>query len=236
VNSQRAVVSEILLAREYAYDILRRVFVEEPSREYLAVFMKNGMLDIFPFLNDSAGMKVGTAQIQEYFEHLDPVNNESDFENLHWDYTRMFVGPFELSCPPWESVYVRKDRQLFQQTTLEVRKEFMKYGFASSSQYMEAEDHIGLELDFMYHLNHLCIKIANNEGIGPAEELQELLQVQQQFLQQHLLAFVPEFTQRVAENADTLFFKGAARLLNHFLEMDSEVLKELLSIEIIHQS
>nr|WP_295975433.1 molecular chaperone TorD family protein [uncultured Bacillus sp.] len=231
-----SVVSELLLAREYAYDILRRIFIEEPSREYLAFFIGQKMYAEFPFLNDSEGMQKGAADIQVYCREFDPVNNEMDFENLHWDYTRMFVGPFELASPPWESVYVRNDRQLFQQTTMDVRKVFQKYGFAASSNYREAEDHIGLELDFMFHLNQLCLQLADKEDPESIRELRELLAEQQQFLHRHLLIFVPEFAGNVVEHSETLFYRGSAKLLEHFLQMDSEVLKELLNIEIIHQS
>jgi TorA maturation chaperone TorD len=38
---------------------------------------------------------------------LDAINLESEeeLEELLWDYTRLFIGPYHLPCPPLESVY-----------------------------------------------------------------------------------------------------------------------------------
>ena len=111
----------ILYARQYAYDILRRFFVEEPTKEYLKPFVQKNMIDLFPFKEDSAEIQEGINDIKQFLATHDVVNIERHFEDLHWDYTRMFVGPFELPAPPWESTYVRKDGLLFQGTTMNVR-------------------------------------------------------------------------------------------------------------------
>src|SRR3546814_17186855 len=31
---------------------------------------------------------------------------DSDYEDIHWDFTRMFIGPQAPVAPPWESCYV----------------------------------------------------------------------------------------------------------------------------------
>lgn len=226
--------SNILFAREYAYDILRRFFIEEPSQEFLKYFVQQNMFTQFPFVNDSEGIREGVNDIKEYLEQFDAVNNQTHFDNLHWDYTRMFIGPFELPAPPWESVYVRRDRLLFQESTMNVRKEYKKFGFEASDYNMEADDHIGLELDFMYHLNKLCMKSVEENSPNSINKVNYLLTEQQKFLDEHLLKFVSEFTDKVIENADTRFYLGMAKILKHFLNTDSEVLKELLKIEITH--
>jgi TorA maturation chaperone TorD len=39
--------------------------------------------------------------------------------------------------------------------------------------------------------------------------------------------------EKVATHAETDLFRGLAKILEHFLQMDSKVLQELLNIEII---
>ncbi|MFB6468104.1 molecular chaperone [Cytobacillus sp. Hz8] len=233
-NTQMTVsdLSHLLFAREYAYDILRRFFIEEPSQEYLKLFAQQRMIKQFPFIDDSPEIEEGVNEIQQYLSEFDVVHNQSHFDDLHWDYTRMFIGPFELPVPPWESVYVRKDRLLFQQNTIDVRKEYEQFGYKVFNVNFEADDHIGLELDFLYHLNNRCVKLSEEET-GALEEVKYLLNEQQEFLNHHLLPYVSEFCEKVIEHADTQFFRGMAKILNSYLKMDSEVLNELLKIDFI---
>ncbi|PLR84869.1 hypothetical protein CVD25_18325 [Bacillus canaveralius] len=227
-------LSNIFYARQYAYDILRRFFIEEPSRDYLKHFVQQNMIHLFPFLEESEDLKEGIDLVTNYLKEFDVVNNEDHFDNLHWDYTRMFIGPYEVPAPPWESVYVRKDRMIFQECTMDVRKSYNKFGFAASDDSIEADDHIGLELDFVYHLNELCIDSANKKSVHSINEVNYLLNEQQQFIKKHLSAFVPAFSQKVIDSADSQFYSGLARILNHYIKADSQVLHELLNIDFVN--
>ncbi|MCB8816455.1 molecular chaperone TorD family protein [Desulfosporosinus shakirovi] len=74
------------------------------------------------------------------------------------EYTRLFIGPTKLPVPPWESVYVSKERLLFQESSLKVRQRqcYLNYNFLPAKYRSEADDHIALELDFMYNLSSLA--------------------------------------------------------------------------------
>lgn len=224
-------LNELLYARAYAYDILRRSFIEEPSKEYLKVFVQQRMAEKFPFKEDSIGISEGIKDIKDYFQRFDVVHNQSQFDELHWDYTRMMIGPFELPAPPWESIYVQKEPLLFQKCTMDVRKKYQHFGFETADHHFEADDHIGLELDFLYHLNKLCLHSAEE---GNLNEVHYLLTEQEKFINQHLLEFAPQFSERVIENANTQFYIGMAKILTHYLQTDSQVLTEILQIDLIH--
>lgn len=224
-------VINIFYAREYAYDILRRFFIEEPSKEYLKPFVHQNMIDLFPFQEESEGIREGINDIKEYLATHDPVHDIQNYEDLHWDYTRMFIGPFELPVSPWESAYVTKDRLLFQETTLTIRKLYAKYDF-QTVDLIEADDHFGLELDFMYHLNQLSIESSQPDNPNALAEVSYLLREQQSFIENHLSKFIPEITEKIEEHAETKFYIGLAKILRHYLLMDSTVLKELLNIDL----
>lgn len=223
----------IFYARQYAYDILRRFFVEEPSKEYLKLFVQKNMIDLFPFHEDSSGIQEGVNEIKEYLSNHDVVNIERHYDELHWDFTRMFVGPFKLEAPPWESSYVRKDGLLFQGTTMNVRDYYDKYGFIVSDFNIEADDHIGLELDFVYHLNELSLQMAQSGDEQNLRMLNRLIRAQDKFIQEHLLKFAGKFSTAVRKGADTKFYSGLAGILEHFLNIDSEVLQQLKQTEIM---
>ncbi|QCJ40919.1 hypothetical protein FAY30_02790 [Bacillus sp. S3] len=223
----------IFYARQFAYDILRRFFIEEPSKEYIKEFIQRNMIEQFPFQEEVDGIHEGVQVVKRYLSKHDPVHIDSHFEDLHWDYTRMFIGPFEAPAQPWESVYVRKDKLLFQKTTMDVRKVYEKYGFQTSDFNVEPDDHVGLELDFVYRLNEFCIRASDEKKPDVCREINHLLKEQQRFIDEHLLAFIPHFAGKVIAHAETGFFKGLGAILEHFIQMDSKVLQELLKIEIV---
>ena len=223
----------IFRARQFTYDILARFFVEEPSKEYLTYFVEYELIDIFPFVEDSVSMAEAIDDIRAYLTEHDVINNNDDYENLHWDYTKMFIGPLELLAPPWESVYVRKDQLLFQENTVAVQRKYEEFGFVIRDQNLEAEDHVGFELDFMFHLNELCIDAIEKAEPNALNNLYYLINQQEKFLENHLLAFVPAFSKRVIDSADTQFFKGMAKLLDAYLKIDKAFLHEIAAIDIV---
>ncbi|MFS0780179.1 molecular chaperone [Bacillus sp. 1P06AnD] len=224
-------VSHIFHAREFAYDVLRRFFIEEPSREYLKPFIYQNMIDLFPFQEESESIKEGIQEIKHYCSAADPVNSNEDYDSLHWDYTKMFIGPFDIEVLPYESTYVTKDKLIFQGTTLAVRYIYGKFAY-QSADHMEADDHIGLELDFMFHLNQLCIESCNPANPNALAEVQYLLHEQHTFLDKHISRFVDELSDGIIAHADTAFYKGLAKILQGFITIDLKVLNELLNIQL----
>lgn len=220
-----------IYARRFAYDVLRRFFIEEPSRDYLQHFVNEGLIELFPFIETSKEIEEGVEEIKEYLSKYDVVNNVEDYEDLHWDYTRMFIGPFELPAPPWESVYVRKDGLLFQENTINVRILYEQLGYEILHKNLEAEDHVGLELDFMFHLNELCIENIKKNNFRTQSNLNYLMEQQHKFLENHLMAFIPNFSQKVIDNANTKFFSGMSKLLRSYLKIDSAILEEILEMK-----
>ncbi|MCQ6278554.1 molecular chaperone [Bacillus sp. EB600] len=226
-------IENVLYARQFAFDILRRFFVEEPSKEYLKQFVQKNMIHLFPFKDDSPEIQAGVNDINAFLATHDVVNIERHYQDLHWDYTRMFIGPFSLSTPPWESSYVRKDGLLFQGTTMEVRKLYEKYGIFVRDFNIEADDHFGLELDFIYHLNELCLQICESNQEADFDKITQLLMEQSKFLKEHLLQFVPQLCNGIISEANTSFFVGLAKIVQSYLKIDLEVLNELLNIDIL---
>ncbi|HZK85293.1 MAG TPA: molecular chaperone TorD family protein [Desulfosporosinus sp.] len=218
----------LLQVRGFAYDTLRRTFLTEPTQDLLQTVSQVGFIEAFPFADESALIHEGVGKISKYLDNQD-VLSEEVFNQLHWDYTRMFIGPYELKAPPWESAYLNKEHLLFQEETLNVRRAYLKYAFLPKDYGHEADDHLGLELDFMYQLSELAkTKVNQQDVIG----LIEVLEDQKAFLENHLLMWVPDFSKNMAENAQTQFYEGMAMILAGFLELDLKALGELLDITI----
>lgn len=217
------IIIPFLKTRIFAYDLLRRTFLEEPSPAYLEMVSQPGLIEDFPFSGESEKIFEGNRLVAAYLKKDDAAGQDA-YDRLHWDYTRMFVGPYKLPAPPWESAYLNEQRLLFQKETLQVRYAYLKYGFRPRHFRQEADDHLGLELDFMFQLAKMALeKLKAGDLFG----LSELVNDSRAFLEAHLLKWVPDLTRDVVENADTDFYKGMAKILHGYLELDLKALSEL---------
>lgn len=221
-------IKPLLATRVFAYDFLRRTFLTEPSRDYLRSLKENQLAGDFPFQEEAAEIGEGAAKVQDYLNTQD-VLSAKGYDRLHWDYTRLFIGPYSLPAPPWESVYLNKDKLLFQEETHRVRLAYLKYAFLPKHYQQEADDHLGLELDFMYQLANLTME---KGAAGDQDGFKELLRDQADFLKQHLLLWVPAFAANVRASADTGFYQGMARILQGFIQIDGQALQELSAVEL----
>lgn len=221
-----AQIEPLLDTRTFLYDFLRRAFLQEPNLEFLALLKDSHLFENFPFQEDQMEIAEGVAQIAVFMKERDLTSTET-CDLLHWEYTRMFIGPDRLPAPLWESAYLNKERLLFQEQTLQVRQAYLKYHFLPKHFMQEADDHLGLELDFMYQLT-VRAKAALAEG--KLDELQEIFSDQKDFLKNHLLKWVPELTAKISESANFGFYPGIAKILKGYISLDLEALEELLDI------
>ncbi len=216
----------LLEIRVLVYDLLRRTFLTEPSIDYIKLINSQDVIGSFPFADENVSIREGVDQVLGYLAKNDVQKAEVQ-DRLRWDYTRMFVGPYNLDAPPWESAYVSKERLIFQEETLRVRKKYLKYNLLPSNYGHEADDHLGLELDFMYRLSNLALERVMESDMD-GNSYYEILSDQKIFLEEHLLRWVPDFAQDMADSAETEFYMGMAKVLRGFLEIDLKALIELL--------
>lgn len=226
LNAQPLNAQPLLETRVFVYDVLRRTFLEEPTKEFLKLIMEKEFIEEFPFAEENKEIHEGIEQIATFLQEHD-LKSENDYNTLHWDYTRMFIGPDKLPAPLWESSYLNKERLLFQEQTLQVRSAYLKYQFLPKHFKQEADDHLGLELDFMYQLSELSLKYLQQQDFA---ELKKVMEDQKAFLQEHLLKWVPELTAKIQDSAKLAFYQGMAKILNGYLTLDIEALEELLNL------
>ncbi|AHF08164.1 TorD/DmsD family molecular chaperone [Desulfitobacterium metallireducens] len=217
----------LLEMRVLVYDILRRTFLEEPTKEFLNLIMDKEFTEEFPFAEENEEIHEGIAQIAVFLQEHD-LKSEKEYNDLLWDYTRLFIGPDKLPAPLWESAYLNKERLLFQEQTLKVRHAYLEYQFLPKYFRQEADDHLGLELDFMYQLSELSLNYLQHQDFMG---LRKVLTDQKTFLQEHLLKWVPELTAKILDSSNLSFYPGMAKILNGYLTLDLEALVELLDMD-----
>lgn len=219
----------VMNMRCFMYDVLRRFFIEEPSLEYLSYCVTNEIFMKYPFQEQLEEIGIGVDEINRYLLFYNVTDRTEEYEELHWDYTRMFIGPMSLPAPPWASYYLEKDQLLFQNVTCGTKNWYRKFGLGIDKNLsIEAEDHIGFELDFMFHLCRLTIKEFENKRFAGSFEI---MRNQKEFIDNHLLRYVPQFSTRILGSAQTAFYKGLAKVLRGTITADSELLGVLIDGE-----
>lgn len=214
----------LLEIRLFYYSFLKSVFLSEPTKELLKLILQDDMIDKMPFKEESKLIKEGYEEISDFFSNKDVLSDEN-FEELHWDYTRMFIGPYKLPAPPWESAYLNEERLLFQKETMEVRDMYIKYSFIPENYLYEPDDHIGLELDFMSKLIELSIGAYEKSD---EEKFLKVIKDEEFFLNNHLLKWCNVFCEDIINNSNTNFYKGIAKVLSGYLELDCEIVKGII--------
>jgi len=171
--------------------MLSSMYLCKPTREALAHWGALLREDAPPVLED----------LREVLYGLD-LESEQTMEDTLWEYTRLFIGPYKLPCPPWESVYTSPKRLLMQEAYDAVSDFYRQAGLEVGDPSV-LQDHVGAELSF------LAVLYGKMES--EPEENPRYGEMAERFLVEHLKKWVPAFTTDMERAADSQFYKTLAR-------------------------
>ena len=194
--------------RAAVYGLLARLFREEVDAETL------DELATLPRSDDGDAMSEGMGLIGSYGEAGEDAEGDRLTE-LAVDFVRVFIGhgtDGHSAAYPYESVYTSNKRLLMQQARKEVAAMYASCGIAAQPSWKEGEDHIASELEFM---QILCLR---------EDGQKQSLAKQREFLETHLLNWVPQMAADMKRFAKTDFYRGLACMLEGFLTLDKDFL------------
>jgi TorA maturation chaperone TorD len=144
-------------------------------------------------------------QIREIFRmKFDETPNE-----IREDFASIFLRP-DLHLSPHESLHnypLGETPRLWGLATEEVQAFYRSTGLMLDEEADLIPDHLGVELLFMSYL------IEN-----------DLTDHQKEFMEEHLLPWIPEYCDEVRKHAGTTFYRELAILLKEFVVSDNEQL------------
>ena len=129
-------------------------------------------------------------------------DSESKLKDLMVDYTRLFIGPFDLLAPPYGSIYLDDQRQVMGDSTMEVLQLYRQAGLILSDDLKQPPDYIVTELEFVYYL------IGKYLETGDEQRLVQL----ETFLNKYLGKWIGEFINRINKQTKNIFYKNLAQL------------------------
>jgi len=167
------------------------MFLCKPTREAVANWRSLLREDAPPVLED----------LREALCGID-LESEQAMEDTLWEYTRLFVGPYKLPCPPWESVYTSPKRLMMQEAHDAVSDFYNQAGLEIDDANVQP-DHIGAELNFMAILWQRMEEDPEKDPYYKA--------LGERFLEEHLRNWVPEFSRDLESASGIAFYKTLAR-------------------------
>lgn len=157
----------------------------------------------------SGGTSIFLEELKKAVSEID-TTSDAELEELLWEYTRLFIGPYKLPCPPWESVYTSPKHLMMQDAADQVREMYGEAGLAINTDDV-MPDHIGVELNFL----SVLLQRTHSESGNKEEQVKRT----ERLLNDHLLKWAPKFTQDMEGTAETAFFRALAKATRQVIEV-----------------
>lgn len=215
---------DLMQKRQSVYAFLQNVYEKEVSKDVI----KRLPAAIKPLLKiaDIFTSTETKRLINELVQFTDTIPSQ-DIDALHLklaaDYARLFLSTGNVPPHPSESVYL--EGPMMQHSRDEVLKTYWSFGVSSKKGFTEPEDHIAVELSF---IAYLCGKTVSALKDKHSEEARKYIEAQKDFLENHLIKWVPRLVKDILETAKTPFYKAIAALTRDYLELDLSAIKALL--------
>jgi TorA maturation chaperone TorD len=143
-------------------------------------------------------------------------------EELQTEYTRLFICfAGGHSCYPYESIYIDKGKRLMGNSTMAVKRLYRDFHLRVSPYFPDLPDHIAAELEFMHFLSFNEDKFA---AIGKNQYRDFCLTNEMTFLEEHMLKWVPEFSECIKAESNLHLFKYLAQFTCNYLASEAKYL------------
>ena len=226
-------VRTVNVSRERFYAFLSRLFAKEVDEEALnTIVTAQPTIHSLASSQEAEELKDGSRLLQDFIGQAGVLKGKEKQDwitDLRAEYAALFLAvgmPYKgkerlLTC---ESAYLGKHHTYYDRPFFLVKDAYKRSGFEKRKDYLEPEDHIAVELDYMANL---CKQSQLSLEENNLEDTSRYLNLQKDFLRDHLLKWVPDLCKSLKETADSKLYKSLAYLTNGFISMEGEVVDEL---------
>lgn len=186
------------------YDLLASMFLTLPDEALVTSIMAG----TFEEGSGSAGLD----EIARFGQAQAGRDPQEVLLDLARDRVRLMRGVNQEGIePPYESLYVGQQANA---SIGSLNKFYSDLGYAVNDQVKDAPDQLGVELAFAKLVLELELEALERNDLGKAEEFAAL---HESFLSQHLGRWASAYAVKMADEADTGFYRGIALLIEEIL-------------------
>lgn len=203
--------------RAEIYWWLSSLFAKELTEENLAQYQSPEIRSFLGGLGENESLADAVNRVVDGLNRL--MDRQDAQLELSADFCDLFLKTDKYGALPYASLYLG-DSGLLNDEPAKVMAELMqKHGVVVDESLNEPADHLAIELDFLGNL------IIRSNQSGNEEELEAAFIEQHEFIQTHLLSWVPQFVAKCQKFDEFGFYAAIAALLLAFLELDCRYLK-----------
>ncbi len=165
----------------------------------------------------------GGKELLQFVEEVKKLDNERKqklFLDLAVEYASLFLGVGLKRVYLIESLYLGKEHLLYEEPYHEVVEAYRSLGFEKAKDFPEPEDHVSVEFEFMASL---CNWTSQTIQKGEIENALAYLNLENEFLKDHILRWIPDLCHKLEDAATTTFYKALAHLTLGFVNIDNEL-------------
>ncbi|MGV2990079.1 molecular chaperone TorD [Vibrio sp. E150_011] len=198
--------------RAEIYWWLSSLFAKELTQQELD---KYHSVEIRSFLSGLGENPSLEAPINTLIDGLNRLQTREDAQlELSADFCDLFLKSDKHGALPYASMYIGESGLLNDKPANDMTELLKKHNVAVSEDLNEPADHLAIELDF---LGNLIIR--SNELESEAHINNALLE-QADYLNQHLMTWLPQFEKKCKEYDEFGFYAAVATLLIAFCQLD----------------
>jgi TorA maturation chaperone TorD len=215
---------KVNVARAAIYGFLSRAFRVEVDRRFL-----DSIIAVEPTMKSLGGsesgreFQEGSRELFEFTSRVKELDDEGKgklLTDLAVEYARLFLGVGEKHVYLSESVYLGKDHLLYGEPFHEVIQAYKSLGFEKDKDFREPEDHVAVEFEFMARLCQWTSQTLEKRDV---ENTIAYLNLQKEFLGDHIMRWVPELCKNLDEATAQGFYKALGHLTLGFITTDNQI-------------
>lgn len=193
------------LARAKVYQLLSTLYLDEIPLWLIEKMAESEFLDQIKTLQEVCTIQDFCSGLGRMRGTLESAPAEEVYSELRYEYADLFLNAGNNPAFPYESCYTTREPLVMQQPVVDMREILNKAGLHKSTEFQDLDDHIGAELELMRHF----AEQAAYKGVKQEAEFD--------FLRNHLMSWVVEFSAVLTSAAKTEFYRGLAELTMSFL-------------------
>lgn len=217
---------ELAKSRKEMYYFLTVAFTYQTIKDIVRMIKDKTLLAQLP--DEGEGFKL----LRKFVEEKSKQSAAKIQDELEIEHTGLFVVP-NKKFRPYESFYIKASTEGLSgdlslvggPITKQVEKIYKKVGAEFTKNNDEIADYIGLEFEF---LHILCAKEEEAWQRGEKETALKCLQLEREFLQEHVAKWVSEFCDDLYEKAKLEFFKAIALITKEYIEIEKSEINEVI--------
>lgn len=215
----------LLKNRENMYRLLGRLYLKETDTD---LFKTLQGLQFPAVTDDGPEGDAATDKMAEGYSRLAKflANPPEDVETeLAADYARVFLGAGtvdDIVANPHESVYTSAEKLVCQDAFENMVKTLKGAGLKKDDNGI-FEDHIGLEFAYM---QHMCARTLDAARKNDEKRVDTLLGMQSDFIDEHLLNWVPRFCEDIRKIPCTDFYPAVSLITEGFISQEKSMFSE----------